>query len=53
MSAGGYAATYYPWLVVNDPVSGSPYEKDPRYVARKAEEYLVSTGLADTSYWGP
>ena len=22
MSAGGYAATYYPWLVVNDPVSG-------------------------------
>ena len=22
-------------------------------MARKAEEYLISTGLADTSYWGP
>src|SRR3989337_218997 len=25
----------------------------PRYIARKAEEHLKSTGLADTSYWGP
>jgi glutamine synthetase len=41
------------YCFVNDPITGTPYEKDPRYVAKKAEEYLVSTGIADTSYWGP
>lgn len=30
-----------------------PYQRDPRRVARNAEEYLRATGLADTSYWGP
>src|SRR5438046_2293293 len=29
-----------------------PYSRDPRYIARKAEEYLRSTGIADTSYYG-
>jgi glutamine synthetase len=38
---------------VRDPVTGEPYTRDPRYVARKAEDYLVSTGLADTAYFGP
>ena len=38
---------------VNDPVTGESYSRDPRYVARKAEEYLTSTGLADTCYMGP
>ena len=41
------------YCFVNDPVTGTPYEKDPRYIAKKAEDYLVSTGIADTSYWGP
>jgi glutamine synthetase len=41
----------YCW--VRDPITGQPYEKDPRYVAKKAEAYLKSTGLADASYWGP
>ncbi|HEX9763216.1 MAG TPA: type I glutamate--ammonia ligase [Acidimicrobiia bacterium] len=41
------------YCFVNDPLTGAPYEKDPRFVARKAEEYLLSTGIADTSYWGP
>jgi glutamine synthetase len=41
------------YCFVNDPITGMPYDKDPRYVARKAEDYLVSTGIADTSYWGP
>ena len=41
------------YCFVNDPITNTPYEKDPRYIARKAEEYLVSTGIADTSYWGP
>ena len=41
------------YCYVNDPITKAPYEKDPRYVAKKAEEYLVSTGVADTSFWGP
>jgi glutamine synthetase len=41
------------YCFVNDPITNAPYEKDPRYVAKKAEDYLVSTGIADTSYWGP
>jgi glutamine synthetase len=38
---------------VKDPITRQPYSRDPRYVAKKAEMYLKSTGLADTSYWGP
>jgi len=38
---------------VRDPVTGESYSRDPRHVARKAEEYLVSTGIADTVYVGP
>src|SRR3989440_4119374 len=30
-----------------------PYSRDPRYIASKAEEYLRSSGIADTSYFGP
>jgi len=38
---------------VRDPLTGEPYSRDPRYVAKKAEDYLTSTGLADTAYFGP
>jgi len=38
---------------IRDPLTGQEYTRDPRYVARKAEKYLQSTGIADTSYWGP
>jgi glutamine synthetase len=38
---------------VQDPVTGENYSRDPRYVARKAEEYLKGTGIADTAYFGP
>jgi glutamine synthetase len=38
---------------IRDPVTKQPYTRDPRNVARKAEAYLKSTGIADTSYWGP
>ncbi|MFQ5917049.1 MAG: type I glutamate--ammonia ligase [Candidatus Binatia bacterium] len=38
---------------VRDPLTGQPYSRDPRYVAQKAETHLKSTGIADTSYWGP
>ncbi len=36
-----------------DPITGEPYSKDPRYIAKKAEDYLVSTDIADTAYFGP
>ncbi len=54
-----YADPFYarPTLAIHcfikDPVSGEWYHKDPRRVARNAEEYLLSTGIADVSYWGP
>ena len=38
---------------VRDPITEGPYSRDPRYVAKKAEAYLKSTGIADVSYWGP
>ena len=38
---------------VIDPLTREPYSRDPRYVAKKAEEFLPSTGIADTSFWGP
>src|SRR5579863_340725 len=30
-----------------------PYSRDPRNIAKKAEEYLRSSGIAETSYFGP
>lgn len=30
-----------------------PYSRDPRYVAKKAEAYLQSSGIADIAYFGP
>ena len=36
-----------------DPVTRAKFSRDPRNVSHKAEEYLKSTGIADTSYWGP
>ncbi|MCI0552484.1 MAG: type I glutamate--ammonia ligase [Anaerolineae bacterium] len=38
---------------VYDPITGEPYERDPRYVARKAEAYLKDSGIASESFWGP
>ncbi len=38
---------------INDPVTGEGYTRDPRSVAKKAEQYLISTGIADTAYFGP
>lgn len=38
---------------VYEPVTREPYSRDPRYIARRAENYLKQTGLADISYWGP
>ncbi|CAN5801424.1 type I glutamate--ammonia ligase [soil metagenome] len=38
---------------VHDPVTGEAYSRDPRYIARKAEQHLAGTGVADTAYFGP
>src|SRR6266702_2549008 len=38
---------------VVDPVTLERYTRDPRYVAQKAEQYLVKTGIATTAYYGP
>jgi glutamine synthetase len=46
-----------PTLLINcfieDPITRQPYSRDPRYIAKKAQERLIATGVADTSYWGP
>lgn len=36
-----------------DPITHEAYTRDPRFIARKAETYLKSTGLGDTAYIGP
>jgi glutamine synthetase len=38
---------------VHDPLTGEPYTRDPRNIARKAEDYLRGTGIADTAFFGP
>jgi len=38
---------------VKDPITGERYTRDPRFVAQKAEQHLVKSGVATTSYWGP
>jgi glutamine synthetase len=38
---------------VLDPITRERYSRDPRYIAQKAEAFLIQTGLADTSYFGP
>ncbi len=42
-------------LVCNivDPITKEPYSRDPRYISQKAVQYLKSTGLGDTAYFGP
>lgn len=38
---------------ITDPIKEEKYSRDPRYIARKAEEYLKSTGIADKVFFGP
>ncbi|WP_319520023.1 type I glutamate--ammonia ligase [Martelella mangrovi] len=38
---------------VLEPLSGEAYNRDPRGTAKKAEAYLKSTGIGDTTFFGP
>jgi glutamine synthetase len=38
---------------VLEPMTGEPYNRDPRGIAKKAEAYLKTTGIGDTAYFGP
>ena len=38
---------------IADPITREPYRRDPRRIARRAEEYLAETGIADVAYFGP
>ena len=38
---------------IKDPITLENYTRDVRHIAQKAEAYLQSTGIADTSFWGP
>ena len=38
---------------IQDPLTRQDYSRDPRNVARKAVNYMKSSGIADTAYFGP
>jgi glutamine synthetase len=38
---------------VLEPSTGEPYDRDPRGMAKKAEAYMKSLGIGDTTYFGP
>ncbi|HEY6564372.1 MAG TPA: type I glutamate--ammonia ligase, partial [Pirellulaceae bacterium] len=38
---------------IQDPMTGEDYSRDPRNIARKGVNFLRSTGIADTAYFGP
>ncbi|MQA26506.1 MAG: type I glutamate--ammonia ligase [Micromonosporaceae bacterium] len=38
---------------IHDPFTREAYSRDPRNIAKKAEQHLNATGIADTAYFGP
>ena len=38
---------------VVDAETSEPFPLDPRHIAKKAENHLISSGIADASLWGP
>jgi glutamine synthetase len=37
---------------IKDPITKQNYERDPRWIARKAENFLTNSGLADVCFFG-
>ena len=38
---------------IQDPLTRQDYSRDPRYIARKAVNYMKASGIADTAFFGP
>ncbi len=38
---------------VHDPITREPFSRDPRFIAQKAEQHLIDTGVAERAYFGP
>lgn len=38
---------------IQEPRTGEPYDRCPRAIAQKALDYLASTGIGDTAFFGP
>ena len=38
---------------IQDPLTRQEYSRDPRFIARKAVNYMKSSGIADTAFFGP
>ena len=38
---------------VLDPITGEPYNRDPRGTAKKAEAYIATVGVGDRAFFGP
>ncbi len=38
---------------IKEPRTGEFYDRDPRTVAQKAIDYLISSGIGDTAFFGP
>jgi glutamine synthetase len=47
----------HPTLMINcyvqDPITGDAYTRDPRFIVKKAAQFLEGSGIADTAYFGP
>jgi glutamine synthetase len=48
----GQTATLCMIADIIDPITRQHYERDPRWIAKKAEMYLKNSGIADTAYFG-
>ncbi|MHA1538778.1 MAG: type I glutamate--ammonia ligase [Alphaproteobacteria bacterium] len=38
---------------VHEPITGQPYDRDPRSLSKRAEAHLNATGIGDTAFFGP
>ncbi len=52
MDPFGEVATLVMIADIRDPVTHQSYERDPRWIARKAEMYLKNSGIADVANFG-